>query len=71
MTQEHTPEAAAPVASQLPCDRDRGRIYSRGLGVAVDAKEARNWYSQAVAQEGKVVVTDELREAKAFLAVHS
>jgi hypothetical protein len=44
-----------------------GRAYSRGLGVPADPAAARKWYSAAADQEGRVVDSEELQEAKAYL----
>jgi TPR repeat protein len=44
-----------------------GRIFSGGVGVALDEANASRWYLAAVAQEDRVADCDELREAKAYL----
>jgi hypothetical protein len=45
-----------------------GRAYAHGDGVAADAGLAYQWYAAAAAQDGRVVDSEELREAKAYVA---
>jgi TPR repeat protein len=45
-----------------------GRIYLRGAGVPVDSDEAFQWYSAAIALAPAGSDSDELREAKAYVA---
>jgi TPR repeat protein len=45
-----------------------GRIYSNRVGVPVDLDQAFEWYSAAVAFEGRVADCDELSEAKAYVS---
>ncbi len=45
-----------------------GRIYSRGIGVPIDADAALQWYSAAIASAPENVDSDELPEARAYLA---
>jgi len=45
-----------------------GRIFSRGLGIAADAAEAIRWYSGAIALATADEDSEELREARAYVA---
>jgi TPR repeat protein len=44
-----------------------GRIYSRGVGVAIDEANASQWYLAAVGLKDHVSDCGELRGAKAYL----
>ncbi len=45
-----------------------GRIFSKGLGIPADADEALKWYSGAIALATKDEDSEELREARAYVA---
>ena len=45
-----------------------GRIFSKGLGIPPDADEALKWYSGAIALTTKDEDSEELREARAYVA---
>jgi TPR repeat protein len=45
-----------------------GRIYSSGLGVPIDVTKAREWYKSAIALASDRDSSDELREAKGYIA---
>ena len=44
------------------------RIYSRGQGISLDADEARKWYSAAIALTKEDEDSEELSEARAYIA---
>ena len=44
------------------------RIFSRGQGVSVDAEDARKWYLAAIALAEEGEDSEDLREAKAYVA---
>src|SRR3954463_15436838 len=45
-----------------------GRIFSKGIGIPADADEALKWYSGAIALATKDEDSEELREARAYVA---
>jgi TPR repeat protein len=45
-----------------------GRIFARGVGVSIDAEAARKWYSAAIDLASDEEDSEDLREARAYVA---
>ena len=48
-----------------------GRIFSRGVGISADAGAALKWYSAAIELATDDEDSEDLREARAYVAQHS
>ena len=59
---------SAALRGEFIAQIDLARIYARGIGVAANPKAARHWYATAVAQADRANASDEINEAKAYLA---
>ena len=57
----------AALAGEFLAQIALGKIYSCGSDVPVNRDEALKWYSLAIAQEDRVVTSEEISEAKRYV----